>query len=42
VPRTLKKEEIPEGYWRHLGVVTNFMLGFLGLLVAIYLIIELQ
>jgi putative membrane protein len=42
VLRTLKREEIPEGYWRHLGVVTNFMLGVLGLLVALYLIIELR
>jgi len=42
VLKTLKKEEIPEGYWLHLGVVTNLMLGVLGLLVAIYLLIELK
>jgi putative membrane protein len=42
VLRTLRREEIPEGYWRNLGVVTNFMLGVLGLLVAVYLIIELR
>ena len=42
VLRTLRKEEIPVGYWRHLGVVTNLMLGVLGLLVAVYLIIELK
>jgi putative membrane protein len=42
VLRTLRKEEIPEGYWLHLGVVTNVMLGVLGLLVAIYLLIELK
>ena len=42
VLRTLRKEEIPVGYWRHLGVVTNLMLGILGLLVAGYLLIELK
>jgi putative membrane protein len=42
VLKTLKKGEIPEGYWLHLGVVTNLMLGVLGMLVAIYLLIELK
>ena len=42
VLKTLRKEEIPVGYWRHLGVVTNLMLGVLGLLVALYLLIELK
>lgn len=42
VLRTLKRGEIPEGYWLHLGVVTNLMLGVLGILVAIYLLIELK
>jgi len=42
VLKTLRKEEIPQGYWRHLSVVTNLMLGVLGLLVAIYLLIELK
>lgn len=42
VLKTLRKEEIPEGYWRHLGVVTNLTLGVLGLLVAVYLLIELK
>jgi putative membrane protein len=42
VLKTLKRGEIPEGYWLHLGVVTNLMLGVLGILVAIYLLIELK
>jgi inner membrane protein YidH len=42
VLKTLRKEEIPEGYWRHLAVVTNLMLGVLGILVAVYLLIELK
>ena len=42
VLRTLRKEEVPQGYWRHLGVVTNLVLGVLGVLVAIYLLIELK
>jgi putative membrane protein len=42
VLKTLKKEEIPEGYWLHLGVVTNIVLAVLGLLVTFYLIIELK
>ena len=37
-----EKEEIPEGYWLHLGVVTNIVLAVLGLLVTFYLIIELK
>jgi hypothetical protein len=42
VLKTLRKGEFPEGYWRHLGVVTNLTLGILGLLVAVYLLIELK
>jgi putative membrane protein len=42
VLKTLKKQEIPEGYWLRLGVVANLMLGVLGILVAIYLLIELK
>jgi len=42
VLKTLKKEEIPEGYWLHLGAVTNIVLAVLGLLVTFYLIIELK
>jgi putative membrane protein len=42
VLKTLKKEEIPEGYWLHLGVVTNIVLALLGLLVTFYLLIELK
>ena len=42
VLKTLRKEEIPQGYWRHLAVVTNLILGVLGILVAIYLLIELN
>lgn len=42
VLRTLKKEEIPQGYWLHLGPVTNIVLAVLGLLVTFYLIIELK
>ena len=42
VLRTLRKEEVPQGYWRHLGVVTNLVLAVLGVLVAIYLLIELK
>jgi len=42
VLKTLKKEEVPEGYWLHLGVVTNIVLAVLGILVVIYLIIELK
>ena len=42
VLKTLRKEEVPEGYWLHLGVVTNVMLGVLGILVAVYLLIELK
>jgi putative membrane protein len=42
VLKTLKRGELPEGYWLHLGVVTNLMLGVLGILVAIYLLIELK
>ena len=41
VLKTLKKEEVPEGYWLHLGVVTNIVLAILGILVAIYVLIEL-
>jgi putative membrane protein len=41
VLKTLKKEEVPEGYWLHLGVVTNIVLAVLGILVAIYVLIEL-
>jgi putative membrane protein len=41
VLKTLKKEEVPEGYWLHLGVVTNIVLAVLGVLVAIYVLIEL-
>ena len=42
VLKTLEKEEIPQGYWLHLGVVTNIVLAILGLLVTFYLIIELK
>jgi putative membrane protein len=42
VLKTLRKGEVPEGYWLHLGVVTNLMLGILGILVAVYLLIELK
>ena len=42
VLKTLRKEEVPEGYWLHLGVVTNVTLGVLGILVAVYLLIELK
>lgn len=42
VLKALKKQEMPEGYWLHLGVVANLMLGVLGILVAIYLLIELK
>jgi len=42
VLKTLKKEEVPEGYWLHLGVVTNIVLALLGLLVTFYLLIELK
>jgi putative membrane protein len=42
VLKTLRKAEVPEGYWLHLGVVTNVMLGVLGILVAVYLLIELK
>jgi putative membrane protein len=42
VLKTLRREEIPKGYWLHLGVVTNLILGALGVLVAIYLLVELK
>jgi putative membrane protein len=42
VLKTLKREEVPEGYWLHLGVVTNMVLAVLGLLVTFYLLIELK
>jgi len=42
VLKTLKKEEVPQGYWLHLGVVTNIVLALLGLLVTLYLLIELK
>ena len=42
VLKTLKEEEVPEGYWLHLGVVTNIVLALLGLLVTFYLLIELK
>lgn len=42
VLKTLKKKEIPEGYWLHLGVITNGVLAVLGLLVAFYLVVELK
>jgi len=42
VLKTLKKEEVPQGYWLHLGVVTNIVLALLGLLVILYLLIELK
>ena len=42
VVKSLNKEEVPEGYWLHLGVVTNIVLAILGLIVAFYLVIELK
>jgi putative membrane protein len=42
VLKSLKKEEVPEGYWLHLGVVTNIVLSVLGLLVTFYLLTELK
>jgi putative membrane protein len=42
VLKTLRKEEVPEGYWLHLGVVTNIVLSVLGLLVTFYLLTELK
>ena len=42
VLKTLKREEVPEGHWLHLGVVTNMVLAVLGLLVTFYLLIELK
>ena len=42
VLKTLRKEEVPEGYWLHLGVVTNIVLAVLGLLVTFYLLTELK
>jgi len=42
VLKTLKKEEVPQGYGLHLGVVTNIVLALLGLLVTFYLLIELK
>ena len=38
----VKKEEVPEGYWLHLGVITNIVLAILGLLVTVYLLTELK
>ena len=42
VLKSLKKEEVPEGYWLHLGVITNIVLAILGLLVTFYLLTELK
>jgi putative membrane protein len=42
VLKTLRKDEVPEGYWLHLGVITNVVLAILGLLVAFYLVVELK
>ena len=42
VLKSLKKEEVPEGYWLRLGVVTNIVLSVLGLLVTFYLLTELK
>jgi putative membrane protein len=42
VLKSLKKEEVPAGYWLHLGVVTNIVLSVLGLLVTFYLLTELK
>ena len=42
VLKSLKKEDVPEGYWLHLGVVTNIVLSVLGLLVTFYLLTELK
>ena len=42
VLKSLKKEEVPEGYWLHLGVITNIVLAILGLLVTFYLLAELK
>jgi putative membrane protein len=42
VLKTLRKEEVPEGYWLHLGVITNIVLAILGLLVTFYLLTELK
>jgi len=42
VLKTLRKEEVPEGYWLHLGVITNIVLAILGLLVTFYLLAELK
>jgi putative membrane protein len=42
VLKTLRKGEVPEGYWLHLGVITNIVLAILGLLVTFYLLTELK
>lgn len=40
VLKTLKPTEIPFGYNLYLGMITNGVIGFLGLFLSIYLFIE--
>lgn len=34
--KTLKPVEIPPGYWVHIGVYTNLILGIFGIVITLY------
>lgn len=40
--KTLKPIEVPEGYWVDMGVYTNLLVGFFGLVVIVYFFLSLQ